>query len=114
MGDVVDMTGRVIESTDPHPLGDDTVSHCTPEERKLLRDACEAAPAAAQEFADRQGLDLDDALICLIQPLLIRALVEGFESPEMFCVVEHLRHKIFSVPNPATAVWAGDDDRESS
>ena len=71
MGAVVDMTGRVL-SPDDHPFGDD-VAHCTEGERQLLRAAWDEAPDVARYFADRHGLDYDDAVICLVHSLLREA-----------------------------------------
>ena len=72
MGEVVDMTGRVVVA-DEHPLGVESVEHVSVKDRELLRVAWDEAPELARYFADRHGLDYDDAVICLVHSLLREA-----------------------------------------
>ena len=72
MGEVVDMTGRVVVA-DQHPLGVESVEHVSVKDRELLRVAWDEAPDVARYFADRHGLDYDDAVICLVHSLLREA-----------------------------------------
>ena len=72
MGEVVDMTGRVVVA-DEHPLGVESVEHVSVKDRELLRVAWDEAPDVARYFADRHGLEYDDAVICLVHSLLREA-----------------------------------------
>ena len=72
MGEVVDLTGRVVVA-DEHPLGAESVEHVSFENRQILRAAWDEAPNLARYFADRHGLDYDDAVICLVHSLLREA-----------------------------------------
>ena len=72
MGEVVDMTGRIVVA-DQHPLGAESVRDVSVKDRELLRAAWHEAPDVARYFADRHGLDYDDAVICLVHSLLREA-----------------------------------------
>ena len=67
MGDVVDMTGRVIESTEPIPLGT-TLCARTPEERQPFGCGGRQQPPKSSQTAK---VSTSTTLICLIQPLLV-------------------------------------------
>jgi len=95
MGDVVDMTGRVL-SSDDHPFGDD-IAHCTEGEKKLLRAAWDEAPAVARYFADRHGLDYDDAVICLVHSLLREADQAADRHPEAAFVWAFIGESIYGL-----------------
>ena len=47
MGEVVDMTGRVVVA-DEHPLGVESVEHVSIENRQILRRAWDEAPDVAR------------------------------------------------------------------
>ena len=47
MGEVVDMTGRVVVA-DEHPLGVESVEHVSVKDRELLRVAWDEAPELAR------------------------------------------------------------------
>jgi hypothetical protein len=106
MGEVVDMTGRLL-SSDDHPFGDD-VAHCTEGEKKLLRAAWDEAPDIARYFADRHGLDYDDAVICLIHSLL-REAEQCLDTSDEAAGVYYFIYKTFY-----SWVENADDSSESS
>ena len=72
MGEVVDMTGRIVVA-DEHPLGAESVKNVSAKDQFRLRVAWDEAPDIARYFADRHGLDYDDAVICLVHSLLREA-----------------------------------------
>ena len=60
MGEVVDMTGRVVVA-DEHPLGVESVKHVSIENRQILRRAWDEAPDIARYFADRKSTRLNSS-----------------------------------------------------
>jgi len=72
MGEVVDMTGRIVVA-DEHPLGAESVKNVSAKDQFRLRVAWDEAPDVARYFADRHGLDYDDAVICLVDSLVKEA-----------------------------------------
>ena len=107
MGEVVDMTGRVVVA-DQHPLGTETVKHVSLENQLILRAAWDEAPDLARYFADRLGLDYDDAVICLVDSLV----KEAFQARDR---VEEARFVFdFIVQSVYRLVVADSDSSESS
>ena len=104
MGEVVDMTGRVVVA-DEHPLGAESVEHVSEAGRDLLRAAWEEAPGIALWFKDRHDFDYDDAVICLVHSLLREAQQASERSPEAYFVLEFIGRSIYGL---------GDGDRDSS
>jgi len=106
MGEVVDMTGRVVMA-DEHPLGAESVEHVSVEGRDLLRAAWDEAPDIAKWFAGRHGLDYDDAVICIVHSLLQEAHQASDRSSEAHFVLEFIAKSIFGLGN-------GDSDSSES
>ena len=107
MGEVVDMTGRVVVA-DEHPLGVESVENVSMKNRQILRAAWDEAPDMASYFADRHGLDYDDAVICLVDSLV----KEAFQSRQR---VEEARFVFdFIVQSVYRLVVADSDSSESS
>ena len=107
MGEVVDMTGRVVVA-DEHPLGADSVEHVSLENRQILRAAWDEAPDVARYFADRHGLDYDDAVICLVDSLVKEAFQARDRVEEARLVFEFIAQAVYSL------VIADSDSSESS
>ena len=107
MGEVVDMTGRVVVA-DEHPLGADSVEHVSLEDRQILRAAWDEAPNLARYFADRHGLDYDDAVICLVDSLVKEAFQARDRVEEARFVFEFIAQAVYSL------VIADSDSSESS
>ena len=107
MGAVVDMTGRVVVA-DEHPLGAESVEHVSVEDRELLRAAWDEAPDVARYFADRHGLDYDDAVICLVDSLIKEAFEARDRVDEARFVFE------FIVGAVARLAMSDSDSSESS
>ena len=106
MGEVVDMTGRVVVA-DQHPLGTETVKHVSLENQLILRAAWDEAPDIAKWFAGRHGLDYDDAVICIVHSLLQEAHQASDRSSEAHFVLEFIAKSIFGLGN-------GDSDSSES
>ena len=104
MGEVVDMTGRVVVA-DQHPLGAESVEHVSVKDRELLRAAWDEAPSIALWFKDRHDFDYDDAVICLVHSLLREAQQASERSPEAYFVLEFIGRSIYGL---------GDGDSDSS
>ena len=107
MGEVVDMTGRVVVA-DEHPLGVESVRDVSIENRQILRRAWDEAPDVARYFADRHGLDYDDAVICLVDSLVKEAFQARDRVEEARFVFEFIAQAVYSL------VIAGSDSSESS
>ena len=107
MGEVVDMTGRVVVA-DQHPLGTETVKHVSLENQLILRAAWDEAPDVARYFADRHGLDYDDAVICLVDSLVKEAFQARERVEEARLVFEVIAEAVYSL------VIADSDSSESS
>ena len=107
MGDVVDMTGRVVVA-DEHPLGAASVEHVSVKDRELLRVAWDEAPELARYFADRHGLDYDDAVICLVDSLVKEAFQARDRVEEARFVFEFIAQAVYRL------VIADSDSSESS
>ena len=107
MGEVVDMTGRVVVA-DQHPLGTETVEHVSLENQLILRAAWDEAPDVARYFADRHGLDYDDAVICLVDSLVKEAFQARDRVEEARFVFEFIAQAVYSL------VIADSDSSESS
>ena len=107
MGEVVDMTGRVVVA-DQHPLGVESVEHVSAKDRELLRVAWDEAPDLARYFADRHGLDYGDAVICLVHSLL-REAEQCLETSDEAAGVYYFIYKTFY-----SWVENADDSSESS
>ena len=106
MGAVVDMTGRVLVA-DQHPLGADAVADVNAEDRELLRAAWDEAPDVARYFADRHGLDYDDAVICLVDSLI----KEAFQARDR---VEEARFVFEFIAQAVCRLAMSDDDSSES
>ena len=106
MGEVVDMTGRVVVA-DEHPLGAESVRDVSVKDRELLRVAWDEAPDIAKWFAGRHGLDYDDAVICIVHSLLQEAHQASDRSSEAYFVLEFIAKSIFGLGN-------GDSDSSES
>ena len=107
MGEVVDMTGRVVVA-DEHPLGVESVRDVSIENRQILRRAWDEAPDVARHFADRHGLDYDDAVICLVDSLVKEAFQARDRVEEARFVFEFIAQAVYSL------VIADSDSSESS
>ena len=107
MGEVVDMTGRVIVA-DEHPLGVESVRDVSIENRQILRRAWDEAPDIARYFADRHGLDYDDAVICLVDSLVKEAFQARDRVEEARLVFEFIAQAVYRL------VIADSDSSESS
>ena len=107
MGEVVDMTGRVVVA-DEHPLGVESVRDVSIENRQILRRAWDEAPDVARYFADRHGLDYDDAVICLVDSLVKEAFQARDRVEEARFVFEFIARAVYSL------VIADSDSSESS
>ena len=107
MGEVVDMTGRVVVA-DEHPLGVESVRDVSIENRQILRRAWDEAPDVARYFADRHGLDYDDAVICLVDSLVKEAFQARDRVEEARLVFEFIAQAVYSL------VIADSDSSESS
>ena len=107
MGEVVDMTGRVVVA-DEHPLGVESVRDVSIENRQTLRRAWDEAPELASHFADRHGLDYDDAVICLVDSLVKEAFQARDRVEEARFVFEFIAQAVYSL------VIADSDSSESS
>ena len=107
MGEVVDMTGRVVVA-DQHPLGTETVEHVSLENQLILRAAWDEAPDVARYFADRHGLDYDDAVICLVDSLVKEAFQARDRVEEARFVFEFIAQAVYRL------VIADTDSSESS
>ena len=107
MGEVVDMTGRVVVA-DEHPLGVESVKHVSIENRQILRRAWDEVPELASHFADRHGLDYDDAVICLVDSLVKEAFQARDRVEEARFVFEFIAQAVYSL------VIADSDSSESS
>ena len=107
MGEVVDMTGRVVVA-DQHPLGTETVKHVSVENQLILRAAWDEAPELARYFADRHGLDYDDAVICLVDSLVKEAFQARDRVEEARFVFEFIAQAVYRL------VIADSDSSESS
>ena len=107
MGEVVDMTGRVVVA-DEHPLGAESVEHVSVKDRELLRVAWDEAPELARYFADRHGLDYDDAVICLVDSLVKEAFQARDRAEEARFVFEFIAQAVYRL------VIADSDSSESS
>ena len=107
MGEVVDMTGRVVLA-DEHPLGVESVEHVSVKDRELLRVAWDEAPELARYFADRHGLDYDDAVICLVDSLVKEAFQARDRVEEARFVFEFIAQAVYRL------VIADSDSSESS
>ena len=94
MGSVVDMTGRVVLA-DQHPLGTAAVENVSVEDRELLRAAWDEAPDVARYFADRHGLDYDDAVICLCDSLIKEAFQARDRVEEARFVFEFIAGAVY-------------------
>ena len=107
MGEVVDMTGRVV-AADEHPLGVESVRDVSIENRQILRRAWDEAPELASYFADRHGLDYDDAVICLVDSLVKEAFQARDRVEEARFVFEFIAQAVYRL------VIADSDSSESS
>ena len=107
MGEVVDMTGRVVVS-DEHPVGGESVRDVSIENRQILRRAWDEAPDVARYFADRHGLDYDDAVICLVDSLVKEAFQARDRVEEARFVFEFIAQAVYRL------VIADSDSSESS
>jgi hypothetical protein len=107
MGEVVDMTGRIVVA-DQHPLGTETVEHVSLENQLILRAAWDEAPDVARYFADRHGLDYDDAVICLVDSLVKEAFQARDRVEEARFVFEFIAQAVYSL------AIADSDSSESS
>ena len=107
MGEVVDMTGRVVVA-DEHPLVAESVEHVSVKDRELLRVAWDEAPELARYFADRHGLDYDDAVICLVDSLVKEAFQARDRVEEARFVFEFIAQAVYRL------VIADSDSSESS
>ena len=107
MGEVVDMTGRVVVA-DEHPLGVESVEHVSLENQLILRAAWDEAPDVARYFADRHGLDYDDAVICLVDSLVKEAFQARDRVEEARLVFEFIAQAVYSL------VIADSDSSEST
>ena len=107
MGEVVDMTGRVVVA-DEHPLGAESVRDVSVKDRELLRAAWHEAPDVARYFADRHGLDYDDAVICLVDSLVKEAFQARDRVEEARFVFEFIAQAVYSL------AIAASDSSESS
>ena len=107
MGEVVDMTGRVVVA-DQHTMGTETVKHVSLENQLILRAAWDEAPDVARYFADRHGLDYDDAVICLVDSLVKEAFQARDRVEEARLVFEFIAQAVYSL------VIADSDSSESS
>jgi hypothetical protein len=107
MGEVVDMTGRVVVA-DEHPLGVESVRDVSIENRQILRRAWDEAPEVARYFADRHGLDYDDAVICLVDSLVKEAFQARDRVEEARFVLEFIAQAVYRL------VIADTDSSESS
>ena len=107
MGEVVDMTGRVVVA-DEHPLGVKSVRDVSIENRQILRRAWDEAPEVARYFADRHGLDYDDAVICLVDSLVKEAFQARDRVEEARFVFEFIAQAVYRL------VIADSDSSESS
>jgi len=96
MGDVVDMTGRIVVA-DQHPLGDSAVANVDSKDRETLEKAWREAPDVARYFADRHGLDYDDAVICLVHSLLREADQAADRHPEAAFVWAFIGESIYGL-----------------
>jgi len=93
---------------DEHPLGVESVKHVSIENRQILRRAWDEAPDVARYFADRHGLDYDDAVICLVDSLVKEAFPARDRVEEARFVFEFIAQAIYRL------VIADSDSSESS
>ena len=107
MGEVVDMTGRIVVA-DQHPLGAESVKNVSAKDQYRLRMAWDEAPDVARYFADRHGVDYDDAVICLVDSLVKEAFQARDRVEEARFVFEFIAQAVYRL------VIADSDSSESS
>jgi len=89
-------------------LGVESVRDVSIENRQILRRAWDEAPDIARYFADRHGLDYDDAVICLVDSLVKEAFQARDRVEEARLVFEFIAQAVYRL------VIADSDSSESS
>lgn len=91
MGDVIDMTGRVLAEGETV-----TENREEQEQRAALYAVWADAPRAAREWAELHGFDYPDAVELLVHSLLTEAEEASAEHERAGQVLEFIRDRFFS------------------